>query len=56
MPSDDVWNITDDDFDLANWKPWGDYPESSDNVNTKPEVSTIKPELQATGPGEIKQI
>ena len=40
MPSD--WNVT-DDFDLAKWIPWGDYPDNSDNSATEEPKPSKKP-------------
>ena len=45
--------MTDENYDLADWKPWGDYPESGEDTgsDTGSNTDTQKPVENKPGPG-----
>ena len=51
--SNDDWDVTDENYDLADWKPWGDYPESGEDTgsDTGSNTDTQKPVENKPGPG-----
>ena len=52
--------MTDENYDLADWKPWGDYPESGEDsgsntgTDTGSNTETAKPAENKPGPGKVK--
>ena len=58
--SDDDWDLTDENYDLADWKPWGDYPESGEDsgsntgTDSGSNTQTDKPGENKPGPGKVK--
>lgn len=53
--ANDDWDVTDENYDLADWKPWGDYPESGEDTTTDAGSNTEpqKPAENKPGPGGI---
>ena len=43
--------MTDENYDLSDWKPWGDYPESGEDTGYN--TDTQKPAENKPGPGRL---
>ena len=46
--------MTDESYDLSDWKPWGDYPESDEDTGS--DTDTEKPTENKPGPGRLAKL
>ena len=46
--------MTDESYDLSDWKPWGDYPESGEDTGS--DTDTEKPAENKPGPGRLGKL